>query len=68
MPKLPNKSIALILGVIVAIFTSDLLINKTILFLNSASFEMFDPIFGQDIGYYIFQKPFIELMLIYFMI
>lgn len=67
MPKLPNKSIALILGAIIAIFTSNILINKTILFLNSASFEMFDPIFGQDIGYYVFQKPFIELILFYIM-
>lgn len=67
MPKLPNKSIALILGSIIAIFTSNILINKTILFLNSASFEMFDPIFGQDIGYYVFQKPFIELIFFYIM-
>ncbi len=67
MPKLPNKSIALILGSIIAILTSNMLINKTILFLNSASFEMFDPIFGQDIGYYIFQKPFMELIIFYIM-
>ena len=65
MPKLPNKSIALIFGTIIAIITSNMLINKTILFLNNASFEMFDPIFGQDIGYYIFQKPFIEMILLY---
>ena len=63
MPKLPNKSIALIFGAIIAIVTSNMLINKTILFLNNASFEMFDQIFGQDIGYYIFQKPFIEMIL-----
>lgn len=65
VPKLPNKSIALILGTIIAIITSNMLINKTILFMNKASFEMFDPIFGQDIGYYIFQKPFIEMILLY---
>ncbi len=65
IPKLPNKSIALIFGTIISIVTSNMLINKTILFLNNASFEMFDPIFGQDIGYYIFQKPFFEMVLLY---
>ena len=68
MPKLPNKSIALILGAIVAIFTSGIFINKTILFMNSTWFGGNpDPIFGQDIGYYMFQKPFIELILAYAM-
>lgn len=67
MPKLPNKSIALIMGSLVSLFTSDILISKAILFLNSTWFGSVDPIFGQDIGYYMFQKPFIELILLYFM-
>lgn len=66
MPKLPNKSIAFILGGIAAIFTSDIFINKTILFMNSTWFGGNpDPIFGKDIGYYMFQKPFIEMILAY---
>lgn len=66
MPKLPNKSIALILGGLIAIFTSDVLKNRTILFINSTWFGGSpDPIFGQDIGYYMFQKPFIEMILAY---
>lgn len=68
MPKLPNKSIAFILGGIISLLTSDFLVNKTNLFINSTWFGGDgDPIFGQDIGYYMFQKPFIELMLLYFM-
>lgn len=68
MPKLPNKSIALIMGSLISLFTSDILINKTILFLNRTWFGgSGDPIFGQDIGYYMFQKPFMEVIVIYFM-
>ncbi|MBR6034227.1 MAG: UPF0182 family protein [Clostridia bacterium] len=66
MPKLPNKSIALILGGLIAIFTSELLENKIMLFMNATWFGgNGDPIFGKDIGYYMFQKPFIELVLMY---
>ncbi len=66
MPKLPNKSIALILGGLISLFSSDILVNKTMLFINSTWFGgNGDPIFGQDIGYYMFQKPFMELIVLY---
>ena len=66
MPKLPNKSISLIISVIVSIISSNLITEKAILALNSAKFGIEDPIFNSDIGYYIFQKPFIEALIIYF--
>ena len=65
MPKLPNKSISLIAGAILSIVTSPFIVEKTMLALNSAQFGIEDPIFGMDIGYYIFMKPFIELILYY---
>ena len=67
MPKLPNKSIALIISAIVSILSSDLIKEKAILFFNSTWFEKTDQIFGNDIGYYMFQKPFIEFILVYIM-
>ena len=60
MPKLPNKSISLVISVLVSIITSNITANKLMLFLNSTSFESTDPIFNNDIGYYLFQKPFLE--------
>lgn len=63
MPKLPNKSISLIISVIVSVCTANITTNKLILFLNSASFQMEDKIFGNDMSYYLFQKPFIEYVL-----
>ena len=60
MPKLPNKSISLIIATLVSLLTSNLTMNKLILFINSTSFEIEDKIFHHDIGYYLFQKPFLE--------
>ena len=65
MPKLPNKSISLILGVILSIAVNPFIVEKIMLALNSAQFGIADPIFNIDIGFYIFNKPFIELILIY---
>lgn len=65
MPKLPNKSISLIFGVIISLIISPTIAEKFILAINPSYFGITDPIFNIDIGYYIFQKPFIELILIY---
>ena len=63
MPKLPNKSISLIIATFVSLITSNLTMNKLILFVNSTSFEIKDIIFHHDIGYYLFQKPFLEYII-----
>ena len=65
MPKLPNKSIAFIISIIVSSITSKVILKTCILCMNSTSFGVTDPVFGHDIGYFMFQKPFIEFMLIY---
>lgn len=67
IPKLPNKSIALIFSIIISAVTTPLVLKKFMLCFNSALFEMSDPIFGYDISYFIFKKPFIELMITYFL-
>ncbi len=67
-PKLPNKSIAFIVSIIVTMFASDMLTQKVMLMFHSGWFGETDPIFNLDIGYYMFQKPFIEFILIYFMV
>ena len=65
MPKLPNKSIALIISALVSAIIAKLLSQKLLLYVSNASFGKTDPIFGLDIGYYMFQKPFIETILLY---
>ena len=65
MPKLPNKSISFILSVIVSAITTELILNQYMLFTNATLFEVYDPVFGMDIGFFMFQKPFIETILMY---
>ena len=65
MPKLPNKSISFIISIIVSAITTELILNQYMLFTNSTMFVKSDSIFGLDIGYFIFQKPFIETILLY---
>ena len=67
MPKLPNKSISLVVSAIVSVIVSYMFTQKIQLFLSNAAFGQSDPIFGLDIGYYIFQKPVIEGILTYLM-
>ncbi len=68
MPKLLNKSIAFISSLILSSATSGFLLEKAMLCFHSAQFGVQDPIFGFDIGYFIFQKPFIEVCIWYFLI
>jgi len=65
IPKLPNKSLAFILAVVGSVIATSIMLEKVILYLNQAWFGITDPVFGMDIGFYFFQKPFIELMLNY---
>ena len=67
-PKLPNKSIAFIISILVSSITSKVILNTYMLCLNSTSFGVTDPVFGYDIGYFMFQKPFIEFILIYVLV
>lgn len=68
MPKLLNKSISFITAAIGSVITSNIFLQKTILFFNSTSFGKTDFIFGHDIGYYLFIKPFLQTVLIYILV
>lgn len=68
MPKLLNKSIAFITAILVSSAISSFVLEKAMLCFHSAQFGVQDPVFGFDIGYFVFQKPFIELMIWYFII
>ena len=66
MPKLPNKSIAFILAILVSLIFSNGLVEKLMLFTNAAWFGTGDPIFNSDIGFFMFQKTFVETIINYF--
>ena len=65
MPKLPNKSVTFIISVIGSVILTSAFLDKIILFINSTWFGINDPVFGMDIGFFFFQKPFIELVIKY---
>ena len=65
MPKIPNKSIAFIISVIGSIILTSVFLEKTMLFFNNTWFGISEPVFGLDMGFFLFQKPFIELILKY---
>lgn len=65
MPKLPNKSISLLFGIIAGLFVTNTITQKAILAFNSTLFTKTDPVFNLDIGYFAFQQPLIEAMILY---
>jgi len=65
MPKMPNKSIAFILSVILSFLITNLIMEKFMLFINATAFEITDPVLGYDIGYFIFGQPFIKTVIQY---
>ena len=68
MPKLPNKSLALVISAITSFVVSSVFMQKFMLATSGASFGIQDPIFSLDISYYMFLKPFIETAVFYFII
>ena len=67
MPKVPNKSIAFIISAVVSALMSSVIMKQIILCSSNASFGIQDPIYNFDIAYYMFQKPIIQMFLLYFM-
>ncbi|MBQ9657602.1 MAG: UPF0182 family protein [Clostridia bacterium] len=67
VPKLPNKSIALIISLIVSVIFSKIIQQQLLMFITSItqniSFGIADPLFNIDISYFMFVKPFVEKML-----
>ena len=68
MPKLPQKSISFIVAILVTIFTSSYILEKALPCFYNTQFVATDPVFGLDIGYFVFVWPFLELILMYALI
>ena len=65
VPKLPNKSITLIIAAIVSVIISNDLLEKLLLFISNASFNETDIIFNLDVSYYMFIRPLIQILIDY---
>lgn len=65
-PKLPTKSIALVISIVSSLILSNILLPKILLLQSETTFNISDPVFNLDIAYYIFIKPVIELLIKYY--
>ena len=68
IPKLPNKSLALVISAISSFVASSVIMQKFMLATSGASFGIQDPTFGLDISYYMFLKPLIETLVFYIVV
>lgn len=65
-PKLPNKSIALVVSVIESIFIGIKFTPNIILLVSNTSFGEMDPIFNLDVSFYMFIEPMLKMIATYF--
>lgn len=65
MPKLPNKSLSLIVSSIVSIIIATIFTPKVILYASNVSFGEADPIFNLDVSFYMFIEPLLKMITIY---
>lgn len=57
--KLPNLLLSSVVAIMGAALSRDFFYQKALNFFNKSSFGKTDPIFGKDVGYYVFQRPFL---------
>lgn len=55
--KFPNLILAIVIAFLGALISKDVFFLKIMNYLNSTAFNSADPIFGKDIGYYVFIRP-----------
>ena len=65
LPKLPNKSISLVVAVIVSVATAKLFANNIILCSSNVSFNITDKLFNLDISFFMFTEPLIKMIIVY---
>ena len=66
--RIPQKSISFIIATISSIITTPLIIEKAILCFSGSQFVELDPVFGIDLGFFVFTLPFIDLIAKYILI
>lgn len=65
MPKLPNKSISFIIAIITSFIAKYIFAQKYMLLSNIYWFGVNDPVFNNDISYYMYVLPFIKTLIFY---
>lgn len=66
MPKLPNKSISLVVAIIESLFVQRIFTPNIILCISNTSFGEADPIFNLDVSFFMFIEPLVKMLAMYF--
>ncbi len=59
--KIAVVIVCALVSLLAAYFMSNSLYEKFLLFLNSTSFGVKDPVLGMDLSFYVFERPFLQL-------
>lgn len=66
IPKLPNKSIALVVALIESLVVQQKFTPNIILCISNTSFREVDPIFNLDVSFFMFIEPLLKMTALYF--
>ena len=55
--------ISLVFSFLASTFISEAIYDRYLFFANAKNFDLTDPIFGKDVGYYVFTRPFLDAVL-----
>ena len=68
MPNFPKKSASFCIALIGSFVATAFLLQQALMCFSNSWFGIKDPVFNIDIGYFVFIKPFVKTLLLYFMI
>ncbi len=68
MPRFPNKSVSFIIALIGSTFSTKMLLKKILLCISGSQFGITDKVFHLDISFFVFIKPLIQYILIYWVV
>ena len=68
IPRLPNKSIAIVVSIIESLIVQQKFTPNIILCISNTSFREVDPIFNLDVSFFMFIEPLLKMTILYFMV
>ena len=66
VPRLPNKSIAVVTAIIESLIVGQKFTPNIILWISNTSFREVDAVFGLDVSFFMFIEPLLKMAVLYF--
>ena len=68
VPRLPNKSIAIVTAIIESLIVGQKFTPNIILWISNTSFREVDAVFGLDVSFFMFIEPLLKMAVLYFIV